>query len=180
MILILKKLRTSWQFSSPNNHCLGWISSPIVCQSCQKFHPHNGFCYWSSTCAKDWCSQVAPCCSSVSDPSSLGIFQPSFKIFPTAPSLIFVDILPDNNNLESSPFNYSAREGLWEALYQLLTIQMLTIRNGTRWNPEIFMQIFVPKVIDILFSNININICLICFFSAILLQILPVNQYIYP
>lgn len=109
MILILKKLRTSWQFSSPNNHCLGWISSPIVCQSCQKFHPHNGFCYWSSTCAKDWCSQVAPCCSSVSDPSSLGIFQPSFKIFPTAPSLIFVDILPDNNNLESSPFNYSAR-----------------------------------------------------------------------
>ena len=108
-ILILKKLRTSWQFVSPNNHCLGWISSPMVCQSCQKFHPHHGFCYWYSTCAKDWCSQVAPCCSSVSDPSSLGIFQLSSKIFLTVSSLIFVDILPHNNNLKRSPFYSSAQ-----------------------------------------------------------------------
>ena len=87
-----------------------YFSTPVVRQSCQKFHPqHAWFCYWYSTCAKDWCSQVAPCCSSVSDPSSLGIFQLSSRIFLTVSSLIFVDVLPHNNNLERSPFYSSAQ-----------------------------------------------------------------------
>lgn len=182
MILILKKLRISWQFVSPNNHCLGWISSPIVCQSCQKFHPHHGFCYWYSTCAKDWCSQVAPCCSSVSDPSSLGIFQLSSKIFLNVSSLIFVDILPHNNNLERSPFYSSAQRvvGSSVPIPHDPARDAHDKKNGTPCNPEIFMQIFLSKVIVILYSNININTWQIYFFSAILLQFLPVNKYIYP
>ena len=179
-ILILKKLRTSWLFVSSNNHCLGWISSPIVCQSCQKFHPHHSFCYWYSTCAKDWCSQVAPCCSSVSDPSSLGIFQLSSEIFLTVSSLIFVDILAHNNNLKTFAILFFRAKGCGKLRTNSSRSRCSRSKKRTPWNPEVFMQIFVSKVIVILYSNININTWQIYSFSPILMQFLPVNQFIYP